>query len=1630
MNTTHFIQSAEVKDKYEGRYANIESFNRKFEARLTQRNPLAMAIVNGQIAVKEIKSPLSPLKSIFKQATSIMTQVMLAVLVVMSVSPEERTKWTETKQHRGDNDYKNLIDILATDPELKSKSNIPIDELIQELHEQQADKDKKDIPNEKILEYIQSINAHEHETDNDERLMKGQFTTKDYLDYGIIKLKQNTDEEQQFHATGIMPKRLITKAMADIDQTIQETVSAKTLRDKRHLRADGRQRNGLEIYRALQTPHDNPIMNALYLHAKIQQLTKEEARIPAAYFSKLLLLRAKLDRELERLNVNLEKYEILTMLDTLVRFAKTTEGQAAKQALLQRKFEEFKHTDEFRNILLQVCIRNRTTNNTRNTMNNQTRTTKTGKPVACHACGKNHYLNECTNEKAIAKYKSENPEQYKKSIQKPLCKFGEECRKHKVGTCKFRHETKANQTDGTNQKKTLRFAINSLTTCQSNHTTPQRPTEKTPWILDNGSAKHFKTTASGLRNVRQQEWQVTTQNGTHTTTQVGDVSTDIKDVIINEKGSVNLLSPQEYLKTHDNEAFVTVNNRVFSVPLKEIQNARYNYQVAKLNEDNVYEIHQDFIDRHRLPTHNHEKQTIKQTKCNHVLPKNIAMMWHRRLGHLSPETMLKMKRVGWLDIPEKSIRELKNIPCKGCQERTRNKNHTNHIRKTTEERNATRPTQIGHVHADIAKLPSGAEFKAMTLFVDAKSRYTHAVFDEKLKPTSQRATENIKHIQIRYSMNDNSVKSLRFDKESGYIAENTKAYLNQQKINLEINRSSEQNLAESKIAKIRDKAQSMIHDRNIPAKLKPYAFRYAVQVANLTPTDGLGGRTPYQEFYNKTPYAKISKLRTFGSIAYYKRPEAHKTDRAEPCIFLGLSGETEGHYLIYSTKTKRILTVNDAEFVEIDLPPNWFENLENDLPLMFREYEGESTTNPNIHETTNDENDEYASDHNELPDITSEDEDLSSDDETDEYANEDETANEESKTGERPNRTGERPNRRTETEENEPQMEQPESKTGEQLNIPTTKNEWTRDANNRLVRSNATRLLHCHNTKSTKSHRTMIRPMYPKKREINIPKNRRQMLQHKYAEEWKIAEEIENDNINEHGTLEFIPKPNTPVHTLRSRYVYDVKTDEDGNIIKFKARLVVLGYEQKENEYKETYAPVTQWATIMILLLLGWTQGMNIRVMDFKGAYLHAERPEETPIYLASAGTIKIPEGKIAKVRKSLYGTVDAGNLWKQEVHKLLTEMDFNQSKNDPCLYIRRRKEDTTYIATWVDDLIIATTLKNPEELRKEAERKGFKISLFEPINKYLGVSWTITKDEFKFDQEEYIEQLLTNSNMARCKGIATPMTKDKPSHKETPEGKLRQLDSALEDGNITKEKAKEERKTIIGEREYLQQKQSHGYGYRSIIGGLSHLARRARPDIQFATFYLSRYQNDPGTSHFSAAKRILRYLQQTKNKETRGDKDKPVLQIFVDADHAGDPDKQKSTTGYTVLMHGVPIITKSRIQRMTAKSSTNAELIALTDATEEAIWLKNILLDFNISVTPTILCDSQPAIDTIKNNKLVKGNKHIARRYHFVKGYVTSGDIKIEYVPTEENLADIYTKPLDQNKHKYFIEQFLTDKA
>ena len=141
-----------------------------------------------------------------------------------------------------------------------------------------------------------------------------------------------------------------------------------------------------------------------------------------------------------------------------------------------------------------------------------------------------------------------------------------------------------------------------------------------------------------------------------------------------------------------------------------------------------------------------------------------------------------------------------------------------------------------------------------------------------------------------------------------------------------------------------------------------------------------------------------------------------------------------------------------------------------------------------------------------------------------------------------------------------------------------------------------------------------------------------------------------------------------------------------------------------------------------------------------------------------------------------------------------------------------------------------------------------------------------------------------------------------------------------------------------------------------------------------------------------------------------------------------GDPDKKRSTTGYTILMHGVPIATKSKLQTLPAKSTTGAELIALTECVSKVLWIRKILLDFNITTEIKIHDDSQTTIKTIKNQKLLKGSEHIAGKYHFVKGYVERGDIKIVHIPGDDNLADLYTKPLDKHKFEKFTNMFLYD--
>ena len=1551
--TTTFVQTAEVKNKYEGKFTHIEEFNRKFEARLKQRNPMAMEIITGQIKLKPLKTKS---RTVWEHATTILTSFFLAIQIMLTVDP------TTIQYNQGGYtrpQFQTAYDILTD-------TNEPVDQRVHELWRRintneaqqgqttptttttkEGENSEAETPirptrpqtNEQIdSEALDKIVKHmtrlESETARQKRLDEGNFTSNEYVEYGLLKFKSNGDKEE-FIRTGIIPTRFITEAMAAIDQTIQETVSAKVLRDKRYIQTNGKQKSGLEIYRSLQTPHDNVIMNCMYLHKKIDELTDEEARVPASYFQKLVLLRQRLDEEMSNLNSTLEKYEIQSMLDTVNKFKQSTAGQAAKQALLQRDFKAFKNVEEYKNLLTQITMsepRDRPTPRISTNQTNERRTDRRGRPIKCAACAKNHYLNECKNEAKKAELRERDPETYNRFIKFPKCKFGQNCKNK--DTCKYDHSTKTNQTN---------VMVGHTRAIKTNQTTSVS-TAKEQWILDSGSGGHIKNNKNNVTNIRHENYVLQTQSGSIATTEVADAG-KIKDVIINEAGDVSILSQIKWLRQNPEKATITTELAAYDISLDKIQHLINEAEMmAKVNEDDMFQLTPEFLKTQDIKVHN-------------VKPKKIAQLKHEQLGHASPETMLKMNQNGLLDLSKSEINELRNHPCKGCQENTKNKVHSNHPRRNANERNARRANLTGHFHGDIAKLTDDGKYTAMHVFVDHKTRYTHTIFDNHMKPNSEIAIENLQTLKTTIQKYGHKFRSLRYDKESGYIGKEAQRWYDTQEppIKLAISRASEQNIAESKIAVLRDRANKMMHHCNLPSFYYPYAYRYACQLTNLLPTDALGGRTPFQEYHNASPYNNIARCKVFGAVAYYRRPELSKHDKAEPCIFLGFDDIKARNYWIFSTQTKRIITVNEANFVETQLPANWYDNVLKGNALT---YQGENSQRDTP-----------------IPDlIDSDDDEFESDDDEDESVDEDDTALE----------------RRALPPET---LTQPETNTQPEIC-------HTNGYSPKKTRSGKT-----YQTGIT-NHKTMIRAQYPGKYAIKIPKNRKEMLKHEYAEEFKIAEEIELETIHDKGTIKYVENSPEIRHKLKTRMVYDIKSDNDGNITKFKARLVVLGFEQRENEYYETYAPVSQWATILILMLVGWYHGMSIYCMDFKGAYLHAERPADIPVYLKNVGHVEIPTGTVPLLVKSLYGLKDAGNLWRKEVHELLIDLGFQQSKNDPCLYIRRRNGYNTYVATWVDDLIIATNEPNPEEIKTHSEEKGYEISLFEKIDKYLGVRWEISSEEFKFNQKEYIHKILTNTNMQDCKGVRTPMN-TKPSYHDTPGGKYEMINRLLQDGEISNNEAKKRREEVFEEIRYMKK-----VPYRSVIGALSHLARRARPDIQFAVFYHARYQNDPGKAHWTGLKRILRYLKHSVEYFTEARRDAPWLFAACDSDLAGG-DQSKSTTGVSIQVKNVSVVSKSRIQRMTAKSSTEAELIALVDAVEECVWAKYLLLDFGVNITPTIYCDNQPAIDTIKNQKLVKGNKHIARRYHFVKGYYEEGIINIEYVPTSDNIADLYTKAL-----------------
>lgn len=203
------------------------------------------------------------------------------------------------------------------------------------------------------------------------------------------------------------------------------------------------------------------------------------------------------------------------------------------------------------------------------------------------------------------------------------------------------------------------------------------------------------------------------------------------------------------------------------------------------------------------------------------------------------------------------------------------------------------------------------------------------------------------------------------------------------------------------------------------------------------------------------------------------------------------------------------------------------------------------------------------------------------------------------------------------------------------------------------------------------------------------------------------------------------------------------------------------------------------------------------------------------------------------------------------------------------------------------------------------------------------------------------------------------------------------------------------------------------------------YLAVQTRPDIAYTVSFLSQFNNCYSELHWKCAKRVLRYLQGTKSYKLKFYKDNCELQGFADADWANNKNDRKSYTGIVFKLSGGAISWESNKQRTVALSSTEAEYMALSEASKEAIYLKNVLselIKYDSSVT--VFNDNQSANKLSLNPVFHKRSKHIDVKHHFVREAISENLVNVEYLRTDEMTADILTKSLPNVKHSKFVKK------
>lgn len=781
-------------------------------------------------------------------------------------------------------------------------------------------------------------------------------------------------------------------------------------------------------------------------------------------------------------------------------------------------------------------------------------------------------------------------------------------------------------------------------------------------------------------------------------------------------------------------------------------------------------------------------------------------VWHERLAHQNVSHIKQfLRRNGIKFIDEKDFQ------CEGC---IYGKQHRLPFANRIEKSKFCGEVIHTDVCGPMAENSIGGS-RYFLLFKDDFSHYRFVYFLKKKSEVPQKIETFINFVQAQTS---HKIKVLRCDNGGEFMNNQVIEFLDQKGIRYvcTVPYTPEQNgTSERENRTLVEAARSMVYSRNIVQGkqfLWAEAVNTAVYVINRTGTSTVKDKTPFELWHEKR--ASVNHLNVFGNIVYAHIPKQKRKKidkKSAKCVLVGY-GEHSNMFRVYNFEKRSIEIVRDVIFEKESLKMYLEQNENNDVDcdrsvvvvdVDDKQKEIAESVNANVSNIENQLFEESVSNENVSVDMHTSGAEIE--------------------------------NNENISQQHQSVLTVPSDSDYSDESLHSDSDDDDTASNNGIVdrisdfvgRISGRRIC---NVDSRNVVDSRLRSGQISEADIafcllamsNEPKTYKEALESKDRNEWSKAMDEEYQSLIKNGVWLLVDRPKNE-SVIDNKWVFKLKTKPDGTIERYKARLVVRGFTQKYGvNYEETFSPVVRFSSVRSILAVSAMRKMKLVQFDVKTAFLYGDLHET--VYMKQPVGYDDNSGKVCKLIKSLYGLKQASRCWNEKFTSFIKRFNFVECKADPCVFVRKEKNEMLILTIYVDDGLIASTSEQSVKPVIDYLRQMFEIKVSE-ANFYLGSEINRRIDgSLHMSQSAYTKKILNRFGFADANSVSTPVNNTVS---------LGVVDNA---------------KPIT-------------FPYREAVGSLMYLTLGTRPDIAFGVSLVSRFLDNASDIHVTAVKRIFRYI-------------------------------------------------------------------------------------------------------------------------------------------------------------------------